>query len=323
MLKNRAENSRNYNEYDRKPSLLIGGVLERIDLQGQPLNLDLTLTCGQAFRWRKSENGVWRGVVCDKLMELIVEDDHLLWRTYPSNGEALVRDYLRLADDVNAIYAALSVDDPHLAKLIKEYHGIRLLRQDPSETLLSFVCSAANSIPRIMAAIEALSQKFGDLICEVDGSCYYAFPRVEVLANADRIALEQTAVLAFRGANLKSVAQQILDKGEGWLMSLRGASYSETRNELISLRGIGSKIADCVCLFALDKDESVPVDTHVKQLAERLFLPQMKAKSITDGVYKLICEEFIRRYGKYAGWAQQFLYYEDLLRTRALGRGLQ
>lgn len=297
--------------------------MERIDLQGQPLDLDLTLTCGQAFRWRKNESGIWRGVVRDKLIELALNGNELLWRTYPSNDEALVKDYLRLSDDVNTIYAQLSAVDPHLAELIQEFHGIRLLRQDPSETLLSFVCSAANSIPRIMAAIEALSQKFGELVCEVDGSCYYAFPRVEVIADADRIALEQTATLAFRGANLKTVAQQILDKGEGWLMSLREAPYIEARNELLSLKGIGTKIADCVCLFALDKDESVPVDTHVKQLAERLFLPQMKAKSITGGVYKLICEVFIQRYGKYAGWAQQFLYYEDLLRTRALGRGIR
>ena len=81
--------------------------MERIDLNGQPLNLDLTLACGQAFRWRKRDDGIWRGVVSDKLVELLVDGDALFWRTYPSHDKALVEDYLRLSDDVNAILAEL------------------------------------------------------------------------------------------------------------------------------------------------------------------------------------------------------------------------
>ena len=293
--------------------------MERIDLQGQPLNLDLTLACGQAFRWR-NDNGIWRGVVRDKLVELAMDGGELLWRTYPSNDKALVEGYLCLHEDINSIYEALSIADPYLAKLIQNYHGLRLLRQDPSETLLSFICSAASNIPRIMGAVETLAQKYGDLVCENAGSCYYAFPSMEVIADADIATLRQIPQLAFRGVNIKTAAQQILKRGEGWLISLRDASYHEARVELINLRGVGLKIADCVCLFSLDKYEAVPVDTHIKQLAERLFLPQINAKSMTVGVYNRISEVFIERYGKYAGWAQQFLYYEDLLRTRALGR---
>ena len=293
--------------------------MERIDLQGQPLNLDLTLACGQAFRWRNN-NGIWHGVVKDKLVELTLDGDDLLWRTYPSNDKALVEDYLCLSEDINSVYEALSASDPYLAKLIQDYHGLRLLRQDPSETLLSFICSAASNIPRIMAGVETLAQNYGDLVCENAGSCYYAFPKMEVIANADLAALRQIPQLAFRGVNIKTAAQQIINRGEGWLLSLREAPYLEARSELTNLRGVGLKIADCVCLFSLDKYEAVPVDTHVKQLAERLFLPQINAKSMTEGIYKRIGEVFIQRYGKYAGWAQQFLYYEDLLRTRALGR---
>lgn len=295
--------------------------MEKLDLQGQPLNLEYTLTCGQAFRWRKKSHQVWRGVVRDKLMELAEEHGYLLWRTYPENDLELVKDYLRLNDDVNAIYAQLSSADPHLKELIVQFHGLRLLRQDPEETLLSFVCSAANSIPRIMAAIEELAAKYGTLVCEQEKTCYYSFPEAKTLASADRSALEKTASLAFRGSNLKSVAQQIVDHGDNWLLSLRDADYQTAKAELMTIRGVGAKMADCVSLFALNKDEAVPVDTHIRQLAQRLFLPDLKAKTVTDAVYRKVQDVFNERYDGYAGWAQQFLYYEDLLRSREIKPG--
>lgn len=296
--------------------------MERLELGGQPLDLELTLGCGQAFRWRKREDGVWSGVVRNRLVELATEGDQVFWRTYPAADPELVADYLRLADDVNSVYARLSAADPHLADLIRSYHGMRFLRQDPTEALLSFVCSAANSIPRISAAIDALSIDYGDLVCERENACYHTFPVIERLAEADPSALFETAGLGFRGPNLKLVARQVLERGEDWLMSLRNVPYEEARNELMLIRGVGRKIADCVCLFALDKDQAVPVDTHVRQLAQRLWMPDLTTKSITDAAYRRITEAFAERYGDLSGWAQQFLFYEDLLRTRELGRGL-
>jgi N-glycosylase/DNA lyase len=290
--------------------------LEAIDLEGQPLDLDTTLSCGQAFRWRRREDGLWYGVVGSRLVELRVDGDVLYWRTYPDGGRALVEDYLRLSDDVNGIYAELAGCDAHLESLIRRFQGLRLVRQDPTETLLSFICSAANSIPRISTAIEELARQHGELVCETGNLCYYAFPTCERLAAAESGHLDKLGSLGFRGENLRSVARQITERGDAWLMELRDASCDQARAELLSIRGVGPKIADCVCLFSLDKDESVPVDTHVRQLAHRLFLPDMKAKSITDGVYRRIVEAFRERHGRYAGWAQQFLFYEDLLRSR-------
>ena len=293
--------------------------MEKLDLQGQPLDLDLTLACGQAFRWRRLPAGVWRGVVRDRLIELLVEGGSLLWRTFPEHDEALVRDYLRLAGDLNDIYARLARTDPHLAGLIDRFRGLRLLRQDPAETLLSFVCSAANSIPRISAAIEALAMLYGDLVCEHEGSCYYAFPRIARLADADPVALAETESLEFRGTNLKLVAEQLSRRGEEWLIALRSVPYEQARAELLTIRGVGRKIADCVCLFSLDKDEAVPVDTHVRQLAQRLWAPELAGKSLTDALCRRVVDAFAERYGPLAGWAQQFLFYEDLLRGRAKG----
>ncbi|MDH7601433.1 MAG: DNA glycosylase [Armatimonadota bacterium] len=286
------------------------------DLRGQPLNLDITFTCGQAFRWRKLDNQVWRGVVRGKVLDLYVECGQLFWRTLPDEDEMLVRDYLRLDDDVESIYRHLSAADEYMAGLIRRFYGLRLLRQEPTETLLSFVCSAVNSIPRISAAIEALSLRYGDLVCEQAGSCYYSFPSVEKLAAMPADALSDAGSLGFRGRNLQLVARQLLERGENWLDSLRSRPYIEARQELMSLRGVGRKIADCVCLFALDKDEAVPVDTHVKQLANRLWGLDFEGRALTDRLYARIMAVFAERYGSLAGWAQQFLYYEDLLRSR-------
>jgi N-glycosylase/DNA lyase len=289
--------------------------MDGIDLKGQPFDLDLTLGCGQAFRWRKREDGAWMGVVGDRLFELALADGCLLWRTHPMMDRAAVEDYLLLNVDVNAIYDQLSLSHDHLAEQIRRFHGLRLLRQDPNETLPSFVCSAANSIPRISAAIEKLCELFGSLVCEHNESCYYAFPTMNSIAEADERTLAAAGSLAFRGANLKSVAQQVLEMPDGWLMGLRHVPYEEARDALTQIRGVGRKIADCVCLFSLDKYEAVPVDTHIRQIAQRVLLPDMKTKSITDSAYRQICGAFRERYGDLAGWAQQVLFYEDLMRA--------
>jgi len=255
------------------------------------------------------------------LFELVIADGCLLWRTYPVMDRAAVEDYLLLGVDVNAIYDRLCSGDDHMAEQVRRFYGLRLLRQDPNETLLSFVCSAANSIPRISAAIGRLCEMFGDRVCEHNGSCYYAFPSTRAIAQADQKTLESTESLAFRGANLKTVAQQVLEMGDGWLAGLREVGYEEARDALTQIRGIGRKIADCVCLFSLDKYEAVPVDTHIRQIAQRILLPEMRTKSITDAAYRKICGAFYDRYGGLAGWAQQLLFYEDLMRTRGTRSG--
>jgi N-glycosylase/DNA lyase len=277
------------------------------------MDLDLTLSCGQAFRWRKSEDGIWQGVVGDKLIRVTKQGNALLWKTYPEDDLDLIRDYFRLDDDAAGVYRILSERCEYLAASIQRFYGMRLVRQDPREALYSFVCSAANSIPRIMTSIEAMCARFGKQVCEHEGLCYYAFPETQALLHADELHLRTSGSLAFRAKHIQSVAAFLSLKDDDWLLSLRDVSFQEARKQLAAIRGVGPKIADCVCLFALNKDESVPVDTHIRQIGCRLFLPEMGAKCVTDNVYRKVQGEFVNRYGQYAGWAQQFLFYDDLL----------
>jgi N-glycosylase/DNA lyase len=288
-----------------------------LDISHDELNLDYTLPSGQAFRWRKSPDNWWTGVLRNRVIRIRQAASGFEWRTYPEPDDlALIHDYFRLDDDVMSIYSRLASADEHLVGIIDRFRGLRMLRQEPHETLLSFICSAANSIPRISAAVKELSKIYGRHILALDGESYYAFPTVEALADADPLALASLGGLGFRGPALKSVAQQLLQRPPGWLESLRSENYVTAKAELLTLRGVGQKIADCVCLFSLDKDEAVPVDTHVRQLAVRLYMPEIMTKTITTTAYDRIAGFFRDRFGDLAGWAQQFLFYEDLLRSR-------
>lgn len=289
-----------------------------LDIPHDDLSLDDTLPCGQAFRWRKT-GGWWNGVVQGSVIRIRQAKQGFEWQTYPTHDNLdLIHDYFRVDDDVAGIHAGLAAADEHLVEVMKRFRGLRMLRQDPNEALLSFICSAANSIPRIFVAIDELSKNYGKTLTTIDDIAYHAFPTTEALAEADPTDLAHTAGLGFRGPSIKLVAQQILSHGAGWLESLREQPYETARAELVTIRGVGLKIADCVCLFALNKDMAVPVDTHVRQLAARLYMPDLKTKTITPASYDRIATFFRERFGDYAGWAQQFLFYEDLLRSRGM-----
>lgn len=281
------------------------------------LNLFFTLTCGQSFRWRQDEEGWWGAPVKGQILRIREEENGFLWQTAPDDGNyELLSECFRLDTDIPQIYRHLESSDEHMALLINRFQGLRILRQDPEETVLSYMCSTANSVPRIMTAIEALSRKYGNLIGKVGGREYFSFPSAEVFAEADLDDLYNTAGLCWRGQNVSYVAKQILDRPSGWLNSLRSKNYKDAKSELVEFRGIGEKIADCVCLFALDKDEAVPVDTHIRQVAVRYYMPDLKTKTITTSAYTKIVSVFQEIFGDYAGWAQEFLFYEDLLRGR-------
>lgn len=281
------------------------------------LNLRWTLACGQAFRWRESTDGWWTGVVQGSVLRIRGEGSVYTYAAYPQLPEPdFWCAYLRLDFDLAAMYQELGEHDLHLRSSFLNWAGLRILRQDPTETINSYLCTTANSIPRIARAIEGMSRLWGEPIASLDGKTYHGFPTPEVFSEAIIPLLESDCNLGYRAYNVVRAMEVIAAKSSGWANDLRGVPYSEARAELMSVRGIGPKIADCVSLFALDKDEAVPVDTHVRQIAIELYLPEITQKSLTTNAYNRIANRFREMFGPRAGWAQQYLFFSHLMRHR-------
>jgi N-glycosylase/DNA lyase len=271
-----------------------------------------TLASGQCFRWKRREGGWWVGVVGLSVIGVRQEGEQFSWWTYPEAGNwSLVQDYFQLNMDLGEIVERIAEVDPKAGEAAHRWSGLRLLRQEPEECILSFVCSTANSVPRIAHSISEFSKHYGERLGDLNGQSYYTFPPATTLAEVDPDALTKVSSLGFRGRNLVKVAQQISERGGGWAATLREMPYEQAHKEMVALRGIGAKIADCVCLFSLDKTEAVPVDTHVWQLAKALYFPDWPArKSLTTLAYNTVAGAFRERFGELAGYAQNFLFYD-------------
>ncbi len=300
-----------------------------LDYPAGMLNLEYTLTNGQMFRWRKADNGWWDAVSGARVLrirQVASEDvfsDRFEYQTFPDGlDKSFIEYFLRLDVDLGPIYEEWREADPYLGGLADRFSGLRLVLQEPEECLLSFMCSTANFIPRIMKAIAIIARTWGEPITAPDGKVItYAFPAAAVIAGLDPFEVSAKSGLEWRAGNLVKVAQQLAAKPEGWLKEVSKLDYPSARDELMRIDGVGPKIADCVCLFAMQKDQAVPVDTHVWQLTRDRYLPLLKGKSVTAAGYAQVLNYFHSHFRK-AGWAQQYLFYDHLLESR-LKRGKQ
>lgn len=294
-----------------------------LNISPEELDLTHTLTPGQSFRWRKDRHGRWTAVVRRKVVRIWREGEEIHYEIFPDGpDDAFIADYFRLDVELCKVYADFIRADGRIEQAVERFKGLRVLRQEPEETLLSYICSAANSVPRISAAVETMSKLYGEKVATVDGHDYYSFPTAEALAGASPDDLAGLCGLGFRGVNLNSVARQLVDRSVEWLNSLRRASCEEARKELLTIRGVGLKIADCMLLFSLDKDEAFPVDVHIHRVAVKYYMPELEGKSLTPSVYQQIVDYFQAKFGQYAGWAQEYLFYDDLLRHKPSERAL-
>lgn len=234
-------------------------------------------------------------------------------RASSSVGESSVREYLRLDDPLPDILAEIGKDEA-IREAIKRFYGLRLLRQDPWECLASYICATNASIPAIRRMVKRLCELLGERI-KFEGCAFYSFPSAEAIAEAGPERLRACG-LGYRAPYLASAAEAI-SSGELKLEELRAESYEMARRELLALPGVGPKVADCVLLFSLEKLEAFPLDVWtlraITELYPHLLGEHLAAKlrrgRLSRGDYERTSKAVRSYFGRYAGYAQEYLYY--------------
>jgi N-glycosylase/DNA lyase len=292
----------------------------------QPLDLEITFTCGQIFRWRQEEEW-WCGTLGGTALALRRVDGALEVRQAGTRlGMAEIARFLALDDDLPRIYRRIGTDRAMRAA-IAALTGLRILRQEPWECLAGFICSAWNNIPKIQGSTAQLARRWGDpLGLELDGQevALHTFPSPDRLASATETELREAA-LGFRAPNLLKAAREVAE-GRPDLQGLRRAPYGEALQALRRVPGIGRKVADCILLFSLDKPEACPVDVWVWRVMRELYGHQLRqalpaeppggSAGPSERAYRAIQGFAWRRWGNCAGYAQQYLF-----TARRLGLG--
>ena len=272
----------------------------RFDINISPLDLDLTLGCGQTFRWRKAPDGFWEGPLGNQFIRLGQKGSVVHIEASPEGREVegLVRTHLRADDDVRGIQKALA-EDPVMAAGISELKGLRIVKIDEWECLISFILATYANIPRITKMIETLSTRYGERIIAGVNS----FPSQDRLRRAP---LSELAKCGF-GYRAKFIheACKVLDYDA--LSEFQRMSYEDLRDELKQLPGVGDKVADCVSLFGFGRLDAFPIDVWIERALGRLYHRK--------GSYNSLREFAQERFGPYAGYAQEYLYYNERLRA--------
>ena len=270
-----------------------------------PFHLQKTLEGRQDFRWRVLPDDSYSGILNGHLIHIRQSDDRLLYDATPdADLTGLLTSYFRLDDDLDAIYTEITARDDHIDALIQKYPGIRLMRQpDPWECLVSYICSARATPPRITHRVETIATRLGRPLT-LNGETRHTFPDPQTVLDAGPDRLARMALGFDRVPHaITEAAQRILD-GNLDLQRLAhpDINHDEAVSLLTDLYGVGPKIANCVALFALDKTEAFPVDSRVRNTVKRLY-PSHTHSNDAD-----IITWAQDLFGPHAGYANQLLY---------------
>lgn len=263
----------------------------RIDID---VSLDPTLGCGQAHRWRKVGD-TWTGVLGDDIVTMTQHGDCI--EVGGTDDRDLILSYLRSDDDLEEIISDISSRDGYVASLSSRCPGMRILRQDRWECLATYLLATNANVKRIGSMVESVCNEFGR---DLGGRSSFPTPR-EILDGQDRIG---ACRLGFREQRFIELAQRMED-GDLDLGYIASLDYDGCVRELMGIKGVGPKVADCVALFAFDHLESFPVDVRIAKTMEGMY-------GIT-GSYAKVSAAGRRMFGRYAGYAQEFLYHSDFI----------
>lgn len=261
----------------------------------QPFDLDLSLSCGQVFGWER-EGAAWKGVVGQNAIRIVQKGDRL---SFSGVDAGFIRHYFALDVDLPEILLAID-RDPVIHYAVSKCSGLRIVRQPPWECLASFICATYSNIPGIRKRVCLLCRNLGaPLSPEHPG--IFSFPSPKAIAGAETSMLTDCS-LGYRAGYLKETAR-FLAADPGWEERIDILPFRKARADLLRLKGVGKKVADCVLLFGFGKWESFPVDVWIERIMTCCY-PECRDLRTYDKI-----SDFGRAYfGKYAGYAQEYLY---------------
>lgn len=256
---------------------------------------DHIFECGQCFRWRPEGDdyvGVVNGYVAKVHCETMEHSDGCVNLNIEATGgdEAFWRNYFDLDTDYGEIKKTISMNEPRIMPACESGCGIRILNQDMFETLISFIISQNNNIPRIRKCIEAICEHYGECLGEVFDKTRYAFPTASTLANAPVCELAELK-LGYRCEYIVASAEKFMKEGT-----------PQTYEQVLSYLGVGPKVANCIMLFGLHKVDAFPIDTWVKHIMNDMY--GFEEKNV-----KAMSTFATEKFGAYAGYAQQYLFH--------------
>jgi N-glycosylase/DNA lyase len=261
--------------------------------------------CGQCFRWNEEDDKSYTGVIKEGVINLKKQDENIIFNGMLSSDiKEIVFNYFDLKRNYEEIKNKLSKIDENVNLSIKYGEGIRILNQDLWETIISFIISANNNIPRIKGIIERLSEKYGKEVIWNEKK-YYLFPRPEELKNVTVQDFRDLGT-GFRDIRLFETTNKILTK-EVDLQSLYNLDTKDARDELLTLSGVGPKVADCILLFSdLKRFDVFPIDVWVRRVMNELYIKNPDETKVNKKEIAKIAKE---KFGDLEGLAQQYLFY--------------
>lgn len=262
--------------------------------------------CGQCFRWNKQIDGSYTGVFKNNVLNVKEENNQIIFKGIcQGNIEEIVTEYFDLNRDYESMQEKLSKVDENVKQSISYGKGIRLLNQDLWETIISFIISANNNIPRIKGIIERICKQYGNPI-EWKGQVYYTFPTVEELSKATVEDLRKLG-LGFRDKRVYETTQIIINHQVDLNELQKETDTQKVRDILLTLPGVGPKVADCILLFStLKRLEVFPIDVWVRRVMNELYIHNPQEEKVNKNEIEKLARQ---KYGNLAGIAQQYLFY--------------
>ena len=262
------------------------------------INVENSIYSGQVFLWKQIDN-FWYGVNGEDILRIDKDGNVKSFQ----NSKI---DFLRKNDNLDDIIKSISKDKT-VRKAVKQYPGLRILRQDPFQCLISFIISSNSNIQKIKMSLEKLSKKFGARV-EYGNEEFYLFPRAEKLAKASIDEIISCGV-GYRAKFMKEASKMIVAEKINFEY-VKNCNYQETKEIIRTIPGVGNKVADCVMLFSLEKLESFPLDRWMIRILEKYYSNefQINTKTITEKQYDHLHQKIVKYFGPYAGYSQQFLF---------------